>query len=188
MNVNRQVLSFAANTYGVSLPPPVGAGIACPARATITVNNIAQKTRTHLTKNAMDFPRPDKRTTISAPRRPRARPEPCAGDPDPSSLVWLRLRYAIRDYRTGEQHQIDDKIYLAASQPRFGGQTKPSPMDTPATQTIQMPWSMTLAVLSWCSKDSEKPSNTSPRSIWPLSSAAVQPATPAASPARSRAL
>jgi len=35
---------------------------------------------------------------------------------------WIRLRYAISDYWTGEQHQIDDKIYLAASQPRFGGQ------------------------------------------------------------------
>ena len=60
--------------------------------------------------------------------------------------------------------------------------------DTSATQMSQMPWSMTLSVLSWCSKDSEKPSNTSPRSICPLASAAVQPATPAASPARSRAL
>ena len=35
---------------------------------------------------------------------------------------WLRLQYAIRDYRTGEQHQIDDKIYLTASRPWFGGQ------------------------------------------------------------------
>ena len=35
---------------------------------------------------------------------------------------WLRLRYAIRDYWTGEQHQIDDKIYLTASCPWFGGQ------------------------------------------------------------------
>jgi hypothetical protein len=35
---------------------------------------------------------------------------------------WLRLRYAIRDYWTGEQHQIDDKIYLTASRPWFGGQ------------------------------------------------------------------
>ena len=34
---------------------------------------------------------------------------------------WLRLRYAICDYWTGEQHQIDDKIYLTASR-RFGGQ------------------------------------------------------------------
>ena len=35
---------------------------------------------------------------------------------------WLRLRYAICDYWTGEQHQIDDKIYLTASRPWFGGQ------------------------------------------------------------------
>jgi hypothetical protein len=35
---------------------------------------------------------------------------------------WIRLRYAISDYWTGEQHEIDDKIYLAASRPRFGGQ------------------------------------------------------------------
>ena len=34
---------------------------------------------------------------------------------------WLRLRYAIRDSWTGEQHQIDDKIYLTASRPWFGG-------------------------------------------------------------------
>ena len=35
---------------------------------------------------------------------------------------WLRLRYAICDHWTGEQHQIDDKIYLTASRPWFGGQ------------------------------------------------------------------
>ena len=35
---------------------------------------------------------------------------------------WLRLRYAICDYWTGEQHLIDDKIYLTASCPWFGGQ------------------------------------------------------------------
>jgi hypothetical protein len=35
---------------------------------------------------------------------------------------WLRLRYAIRDYWTGEQHQIDDKIYQTPSYPWFGGQ------------------------------------------------------------------
>ena len=45
--------------------------------------------------------------------------ESSAGDPRDS---WLRLRYAIRDYWTGEQHQIDDKIYLTASRPWFGGQ------------------------------------------------------------------
>jgi hypothetical protein len=42
--------------------------------------------------------------------------ESSAGD------LWLRLRYAIRDSWTGEQHQIDDKIYLTASRPWFGGQ------------------------------------------------------------------
>ena len=45
--------------------------------------------------------------------------EALAGDPADS---WRRLRYAIRDYWTGEQHQIDDKIYLTASRPWFGGQ------------------------------------------------------------------
>ena len=35
---------------------------------------------------------------------------------------WIRLQYVISDYWTGEQHEIDDKIYLAASRPRFGGQ------------------------------------------------------------------
>jgi hypothetical protein len=35
---------------------------------------------------------------------------------------WLRLQYAVRDCWTGEQYQIDDKIYLTASRPRFGGQ------------------------------------------------------------------
>ena len=35
---------------------------------------------------------------------------------------WLRLRYTICDYWTEKQHEIDDKIYLAASRPRFGGQ------------------------------------------------------------------
>jgi hypothetical protein len=33
---------------------------------------------------------------------------------------WLRLKYAFSDYWTGEQHEIDDKIYLATSRP-FGG-------------------------------------------------------------------
>ncbi len=32
---------------------------------------------------------------------------------------WIRLQYVISDYWTGEQHEIDDKIYLAASRPRF---------------------------------------------------------------------
>jgi hypothetical protein len=35
---------------------------------------------------------------------------------------WVRLRYVISDYRTDEKHEIDDTIYLATSQPRFGGQ------------------------------------------------------------------
>lgn len=39
---------------------------------------------------------------------------------DPGN-AWLRLRYVICDDWTGEQHRIDDKIYLAASRPSFGG-------------------------------------------------------------------
>jgi hypothetical protein len=35
---------------------------------------------------------------------------------------WLRLKYTVTDYWTGEQHDIDDEIRLAASRPRFGGQ------------------------------------------------------------------
>jgi hypothetical protein len=34
---------------------------------------------------------------------------------------WLRLQYTIRDYWTDERHEIDDKIYLTASRPHFGG-------------------------------------------------------------------
>jgi hypothetical protein len=34
---------------------------------------------------------------------------------------WLRLRYRICDYWTGEPHDIDELIYLVASQPPFGG-------------------------------------------------------------------
>ena len=45
--------------------------------------------------------------------------ESSATDPRAS---WLRLRYAICDYWTEKQHEIDDKIYLAASRPHFGGQ------------------------------------------------------------------
>jgi hypothetical protein len=45
--------------------------------------------------------------------------EALARDPADS---WLRLQYHIRDSWTGEQHEIDDKIRLAASRPRFGGQ------------------------------------------------------------------
>jgi len=34
---------------------------------------------------------------------------------------WLRLQYRIFDYWTGEPHDIDEKIYLAASERHFGG-------------------------------------------------------------------
>ena len=34
---------------------------------------------------------------------------------------WLRLRYQIYDYWTGEPHNIDDLICLVASHPPFGG-------------------------------------------------------------------
>jgi hypothetical protein len=44
--------------------------------------------------------------------------EALAGDPWNS---WIRLRNVISDYWTGEQHEIDDKIYLATSRPRHGG-------------------------------------------------------------------
>ncbi len=40
------------------------------------------------------------------------------GDPWES---WLRLKYAIADYWSGEEVEIDDQIYLAASCPHFGG-------------------------------------------------------------------
>lgn len=35
---------------------------------------------------------------------------------------WIRLQYEMFDYWTGERRDIDDKVYLVASQPRFGGQ------------------------------------------------------------------
>jgi hypothetical protein len=35
---------------------------------------------------------------------------------------WILLRYVISDHWTGEQHEIDDTMYLVASRPRFGGQ------------------------------------------------------------------
>jgi hypothetical protein len=41
-----------------------------------------------------------------------------AGDPWNS---WLRLRYSMTEYWTGEEIEIDDQIYLAASRPHFGG-------------------------------------------------------------------
>jgi hypothetical protein len=39
---------------------------------------------------------------------------------DPSDS-WLRLRYSISDYWTGEEFEVDDKIYLASARPHFGG-------------------------------------------------------------------
>jgi hypothetical protein len=41
-----------------------------------------------------------------------------AGDPWES---WLRLKYAMADYWTGEKVEIDDKIFLATTRPPFGG-------------------------------------------------------------------
>jgi hypothetical protein len=34
---------------------------------------------------------------------------------------WLRLRYSMTEYWTGEEIEIDDQIYLAATRPHFGG-------------------------------------------------------------------
>ena len=34
---------------------------------------------------------------------------------------WLRLKYAINDYWTGQTHEVDDKIFLVSTQPPFGG-------------------------------------------------------------------
>jgi hypothetical protein len=34
---------------------------------------------------------------------------------------WLRLTYAITDHWTGDEHEIDDQIFLVATQPPFGG-------------------------------------------------------------------
>jgi hypothetical protein len=34
---------------------------------------------------------------------------------------WLRLKYAMADYWTGEEVEIDDKIFLATTRPPFGG-------------------------------------------------------------------
>jgi hypothetical protein len=44
--------------------------------------------------------------------------ESLAGDPENS---WLRLRYSIADYWSGEELKIDDKVYLAPTRPHFGG-------------------------------------------------------------------
>jgi hypothetical protein len=41
-----------------------------------------------------------------------------AGDPWNS---WLRLRYSMADYWSGEELKIDDKIYLATTRPHLGG-------------------------------------------------------------------
>jgi hypothetical protein len=38
-----------------------------------------------------------------------------AGDPWNS---WLRLRYSMTEYSTGEEFEIDDQIYLAATRPQ----------------------------------------------------------------------
>jgi hypothetical protein len=40
------------------------------------------------------------------------------GDPWDS---FVRLRYAMADYWTGEDLEVDDKVYLATTQPKFGG-------------------------------------------------------------------
>jgi hypothetical protein len=34
---------------------------------------------------------------------------------------WLRLQYSVAEYCTGEELEIDDQIYLAATRPHFGG-------------------------------------------------------------------
>ena len=40
------------------------------------------------------------------------------GDPWDS---WIRVRYCITDYWSGEDFEIDDKIFLATTRPLFGG-------------------------------------------------------------------
>ena len=40
------------------------------------------------------------------------------GDPWDS---WLRLRYSMAEYCSGEELKIDDKVYLAPTRPHFGG-------------------------------------------------------------------
>jgi hypothetical protein len=44
--------------------------------------------------------------------------EALAGNPWDS---WIRLQYAVTDCWSGRPHDIDDKILLAASEPRLGG-------------------------------------------------------------------
>jgi hypothetical protein len=34
---------------------------------------------------------------------------------------WLRLRYQMTDYWSGQEVEIDDEVYLATTRPRFGG-------------------------------------------------------------------
>src|SRR5262249_2342665 len=34
---------------------------------------------------------------------------------------WLRLRYSMAEYCSGEELKIDDKVYLAPPPPHFGG-------------------------------------------------------------------
>jgi hypothetical protein len=43
--------------------------------------------------------------------------ESFAGDRD----SWLRLRYSMADFWSGEELEIDDKIHLATTSPHFGG-------------------------------------------------------------------
>src|SRR5262245_9421052 len=35
--------------------------------------------------------------------------------------AWVRLKYGMADYRSGEELKIDDKVYLAPTRPHFGG-------------------------------------------------------------------
>jgi hypothetical protein len=35
---------------------------------------------------------------------------------------WIRLKYTITDNWTGDEHEIDDQIFLVRTQPRFGGE------------------------------------------------------------------
>jgi hypothetical protein len=44
--------------------------------------------------------------------------ESLVGHPENS---WIRLKYAIADYWTGDEHEIDDQIFLIGTQPPFGG-------------------------------------------------------------------
>ena len=45
----------------------------------------------------------------------------CEAQVDAPGGSFVRLRYAMVDYWTGEELQIDDKIALATSRPPFGG-------------------------------------------------------------------